>query len=197
MKKMLKKVTAVLLAAIIIAAGTASTVVKAAGTEVVINVKNEAGWESMSVYNWGDGGETAGAWPGTEMEVIGDDWCTYTISTECDLNLVFSQAGSPQSSNIEGLSMNAGEVWVVVGGEGEANDMGVASIQAVLYTEAEEGWPTSAVATAVVTEETTVATQDTTPKTNDTTPIVPIVIAGMGSLLIATVAFIKKKENIK
>lgn len=188
---MLKKIATVLFASMIVTVGLNASVAKAAGDSVIIHVKDEANWGAMNVYNWGDAGETAGVWPGAAMEEEGDDWYTYTFTTEVDLNLVFSTAnGSPQSNNIDGLSKSIGECWIVVGGEGEENDLGVKGASAVLYEEPEDGWPVAA--TAKVQE----AAQDDTPATGDASPVVPVTIAGLLAFVIIIITFIKKK-NIK
>jgi len=214
MKKMLKRVTAALLVAMFFVAGVPAIQAKAAGNEVVINVKDEAGWGSMLIYNWGDNGETAGVWPGTEMTALGDDWYTFTITTECDLHIVLCSAGgADKTSDIDAIAKDAGEIWAVVKTAAAAKDTmgGSSGAEATIYTVAEEGWPTSAAAvTEVTTTEvvatdatvtttdatvtTTEATLDATPKTGDTAPILPIVVVGLGSLLVTAVVLTRKKE---
>jgi len=206
MKKMLKRVTAVLLVAMFFVAGVPAIQAKAAGNEVVINVKDEAGWGSMLIYNWGDNGETAGVWPGTEMTSLGNDWYTFTITTECDLHIVLCSAGGAEkTSDIDAISKDAGEIWAVVKTAAAAKDTmgGSSGAEATIYTVAEEGWPTSAVAATEVattevaaTDATTVATTDATPKTGDTAPIIPIVVVGLGSLFAAVVLTRKKELSI-
>ena len=115
MKRFMKKAAAVLMVAVVLA-GVYAPEARAATSSVIVHAKDGEEWGKMSIYNFGDAGETAGVWPGTEMTAEADGWYTYTIETEVPLNLVFSAAGSPQSSNIEGLAADAGEVWVVIGG---------------------------------------------------------------------------------
>jgi len=189
MLKSFKKAATILLAATVLMAGLSGTVVKAAGDTVVIHVKNNAGWDSMNVYNWGDAGETAGVWPGTAMKEEGDGWYTHTLPAEADLNLVFSTAnGTPQSNNVDGVSKAIGECWIVVGGEGEENDLGVKGAQAVLYEKPEEGWSVAAAGEAAE------AVKDETPATGDVSSIMPVAIAGLGALGVMVATFRKKKD---
>lgn len=199
MKSMLKKVTAMLIAVMLVVAGSTPLVADAAGSTVVIHVKDDAEWGSMNVYNWGDAGETAGVWPGTAMESEGDGWYTHTFTTDVSLNLVFSaEGGSPQSTNIEGLAKETGECWITVGGgEEEENEFAVSGQVAVLYTEAEEGWPsTSADAEVedIAVEDTAV---DETPATGETSPIMPIALLGCGALVVVFAILNKKQKKEK
>ncbi|GAA4655058.1 hypothetical protein GCM10023142_21960 [Anaerocolumna aminovalerica] len=190
MLKRFKKAATILLAAMVLMVGLRGTTVKAAGDTVVIHVKNNAGWDSMNVYNWGDAGETAGVWPGTAMKEEGDGWYTHTLPAEADLNLVFSTAnGTPQSNNVDGVSKSIGECWIVVGGEGEENDLGVKGAQAVLYEKPEEGWPVAAAGEAAE------AVKDETPATGDVSSIMPVAMAGLGALGVMVATFRKKKDN--
>jgi hypothetical protein len=192
MKRFMKKAAAVLMAAVVMA-GVYTPVASAESNKVIIHAKDGGSWGSVNVYNWGDAGETAGVWPGTAMTAEEDGWYTYTIETEVNLNLVFSAAGgAPQSSNIDGVAMDAGEIWVVIGGEGEANDLGAATAQAVLYTEAEEGWPSTAAEETVAAAE----TADTEiPKTGENAPILAVVLLGLAALSANMVVVMKKKER--
>ncbi|MDF2841882.1 MAG: hypothetical protein K0R00_308 [Herbinix sp.] len=197
MKNGMKKVMAVLAVALI-CVGFYAPVVSAETSTVVIHAKDGQAWGSLNVYNWGDNGETAGVWPGAAMTAEADGWYTYTFETEVPLNLVFSaQGGSPQSSNIEGLAVDAKEVWVVIGGEGEANDMGASTNEAVLYLTAEEGWPTVAVAEEaaeeVVTEEAVTEAADV-PKTGESIALAVAFLAIAG-LSVTGFVVLKKKAT--
>lgn len=193
----MKKVMAVLAVALI-CAGFYAPVVSAETSTIVIHAKDGQEWGSLNVYNWGDNGETAGVWPGAAMTADADGWYTYTFETEVPLNLVFSApGGAPQSSNIEGLAVDAKEVWVVIGGAGEANDMGKDTNEAVLYTTAEEGWPTVAVAEEVVEEvvaEEAVTEAVDVPKTGESIALAAtfLTIAGISA---AGLVLLKKKAT--
>jgi LPXTG-motif cell wall-anchored protein len=208
MKRLLKMAVAAVVMAAVIVAGAHAPEVSAATTKVVVHVQDGQNWGSMNVYDWGDKGELAGAWPGSAMESEGDGWYVYTFETEVDLNLVFcAAAGTPQSSNIEGLSKDAGEVWVTIGGAGEANDMGAATNEAKLFTEPEEGWPSVAAATEEVAEDTTEETTETAaeepaaeasedlPKTGEST-VLAIAFIGLAAVSGAMVAVFRKKEQM-
>lgn len=204
MKKLMKKAVSVLMAALLLT-GVSSQVANAETNQVIIHAQDGQAWGSMNVYNWGDNGETAGVWPGTAMTPEADGWYTYTIETEVPLNLVFSaEGGSPQSSNIDAVAADAGEIWVVIGGEGEANDMGASTNEAVLYLEAEEGWPVAAAAEVPEVEATadtdTTATADTTEATTDvpkTGETVGLAVTFIALAALSAVGFVglKKKAN--
>jgi LPXTG-motif cell wall-anchored protein len=167
----------------------------------------------MNVYNWGDAGETAGVWPGTAMTAEADGWYTYTIETEVPLNLVFSATGgSPQSSNVNDVAVDAGEIWVTIGAGEGANDMGAATNEAVLNLEPQEGWPSAAAAVedtaATDTAATDTAVTDTTatdttaedtaatdvPKTGET--VLPaFTFLALAAIAGAAVIVLKKKEQ--
>lgn len=192
MGKVLKKISSIVLTALIVTLSVFTLPIRAATNDVVVHVKDGSGWGSMNVYNWGDKGETAGPWPGTVMkEDTVEGWFTYTMNTECDMNLVFSKNGSPQSGDVKGISKDAKEIWIVIGGEGEANDMGAATNEAVLYTKAEAGWPNSDEAVAT----TTMATENEDTRA-DGMPIgiIIITIIAIGVIITTIIAFTKKKS---
>lgn len=204
MKKFMKKALSVVMVALL-CVGVYAPVAKAEASSVIVHAKDGQGWGSLNVYNWGDNGETAGVWPGTAMTAEADGWFTYTFETEVPLNLVFSaEGGSPQSSNVEGVAVDAGEIWVVIGGEGEANDMGASTNEAVLYLEAEEGWPVASAAVeatddAEATDEAAAtdvadATADV-PKTGETTGIAVTFLA-LAGLSAAGFVVLKKKAQV-
>lgn len=59
-----------------------------------ITYKNEAGWDKVSIYGWGDLGDFGG-WPGAEMTKEGDVW-VYDIPVEHfgkSTSLIFNNAG--------------------------------------------------------------------------------------------------------
>ncbi len=200
----MKKALTVLMVGLL-CVGLYAPLASAETNKVIVHAKDGLAWGSMNVYNWGDDGETAGVWPGTAMTAEADGWYTYTFETKVPLNLVFcAEGGAPQSSNIEGLAADAGEVWVVVGEGSGANDLGAATNEAVLYLEAEEGWPVAAAAeTPEVTEDTeattdTAATTDTTadvPKTGESIALAVtfVILAGLSA---TAVVVLKRKEQI-
>lgn len=199
MKKLLQKVAVVLLSAVFLT--SLYTPVYAAETsKVVVHVKDGASWGSMNVYNWGDDGETAGVWPGTAMAEEGDGWYTYTFETKCDLNLVFSaQPGKPQSSNVDPIAPDAGEVWVVIGGESDVNELGADTVGVTLYTTPEEGWPSiAATDTAADTADTaTDASEPVTTSVPKTGESQTTAAAFLGlAVLSAAVALSMKKKRV-
>jgi LPXTG-motif cell wall-anchored protein len=191
MKRFLRKAAAVLLSAVLLA-GVQAPAALAATSKVIIHVQDGPNWGTMNVYNWGDKGETAGVWPGAEMTAEGAGWFTYAIETEVPLNLVFSaKGGTPQSGNVDGVPADSGEIWVVVGGEGEANDLGASTNDATLYTEAQEGWPVAEAATEATTDT---AAKDL-PKTGQN--VFPaIAFLSLAALSGTAVVLMKKKESI-
>lgn len=191
MKGFMKKAVSVLLAALLLI-GVNASVASAEASPVIIHAKDGENWGVVNVYNWGDGGETAGVWPGTAMTAEEDGWYTFTIETEVDLNLVFNATGgSPQSANVDPIAPDAGEVWVVIGGEGEANPLSGGGTAAVtLYLEAEEGFPLAAAeepaAEAVAEAE--------VPKTGESIALILIFI-GLAALSAVAYVALKKKEQ--
>lgn len=194
MKNLWKKVMVFLLAAVVITAGTGLKAF-AAGNQVTIHVKDGAKWGSMNVYNWGDDGETAGVWPGTAMEEEGDGWYTYTFDTKVNLNLVFSaKPGTPQSGNINDLSKDGKEYWIVVGGEAADNDMGVSGVAAVLHTEPEEGWPVLATPAAESSKTDKAAETSDVPKTGETFSVVPMILMA-GAVVVFSITSIQGRKK--
>lgn len=166
----------------------------AAAGSVIIHVQDGQSWGSMNVYNWGDAGETAGVWPGTAMTAEADDWYTYTLETEVPLNLVFSAAGgAPQSGNVNDIAADAGEIWIVIGGAGDANDLGAATNEAVLYLEPQEGWPAAA-AEAADSEAAADTAAAEVPKTGESTTPAVVFIA-LAALSGTAVIVLKKKAH--
>jgi len=197
--KNLKKVLAVVMA-VLVCTGVYAPVASAEAQSVIIHVQDGEGWGKVNVYNWGDAGETAGVWPGTEMTAEVDNWFTYTIETEVDLNLVFSMNGTPQSGNVDPIAPDAGEVWIVIGGEGEKNELsGGATAGVTLYTEAQEGFPVAAADAAddvaATTEATAEVAEDTTadvPKTGETAGTAAALLA-LAVVSAAGLVVLKKK----
>ena len=199
MKKFLRKALAVMMVALLVSAVNAPASASAAASSVIIHVQDGQTWGSMNVYNWGDAGETAGVWPGTAMTAEADGWYTYTLDTEVALNLVFSAAGgAPQSSNVNDVAADAGEIWVVVGGSGDANDMGAATNTATLYLEPQDGWPVAAAAVDTAATDTTAtdtAAATDVPKTGESTSLAVTFIA-LAALSGAAALVLKKKAQI-
>lgn len=147
-----------------------------AASKVVVHAKDGASWGTVNIFNWGDAGEILGAWPGTEMKAESDGWYTYTVDTDHDLNLVFSaKGGSPQTNDLDVISKDAGEVWVVIGGNAGENAKGISSTKVELFTKPEAGWPTVVATKETVTKDdetkNTVTEKSTTNNTQDKTTV--------------------------
>lgn len=195
MKKFMRKAMAVFMVALLVSAVNAPAA-RAATNSVIIHVQDGQSWGSMNVYNWGDAGETAGVWPGTAMTAEADGWYTYTLETEVALNLVFSAAGgSPQSGNVNDIAADAGEIWIVIGGAGEANDMGAATNEATLYLEPQDGWPAAAAADTSSSDATATDTAATAvPKTGEST-VLAVTFIALAALSGLAAVVLKKKEQ--
>lgn len=197
MKKFWKKI-AVLLAVTVVLASVDTSEAYAA-SELVIHAKDGANWGTVNIYNWGDAGEIAGAWPGTEMTEEGDGWYTYTLETDYNLNLVFSaEGGAPQTIDVNDVNKDGGEVWVVIGGDSTENPKGISAVEAVLYTTPEDGWPTIAAeenATADTSADTSSTTVTDTPKTGEGAPVKAITYALLAAFTVGASALLKKKQN--
>lgn len=197
MRRLCKKI-AVLLAVTVILANVNTSEANAASS-LVIHAKDGASWGTVNIYNWGDSGEIAGAWPGTEMTDEGDGWYTYTLETDNNLNLVFSaEGGSPQSIDVNDVNKDGGEIWIVIGGENSENPKGVSAVDAVLYTTPEEGWPSIA-AEVDTAEDTSTDTSSTTvtdtPKTGEGAPVKPIAFAMLAAFAAGISLLLKKKRS--
>jgi hypothetical protein len=205
MKKLFRKI-ALLLAVTVVFAGANISEAYAAST-LVVHAKDGADWGTVNIFNWGDAGEITGAWPGTEMTAEGDGWYTYTVETDYNLNLVFSaEGGSPQTSDVNDVPSDAGEVWVVIGGEGGENAKGIAALEAVLYTTPEAGWPTIAAAEGTSSEASATAADteaaadvpaaDTdVPKTGEGAPAAAIVFIALAASTAVMSVILKKKQS--
>ncbi len=68
--------------------------------KVIVKVKKPAGWEKIAAYEWATGKKDVdllGAWPGTEMQSLGDDW--YGLHVYADANLILNNNGSGEQAN--------------------------------------------------------------------------------------------------
>lgn len=83
---------------------------EAAGT-LTLYVEKPESWDSVSLWAWTDSGDLFDAWPGEAMAECdnNDGWYKCTIKVDGITNIIFNNAGSPQTDNIEGLS--AGTYW--------------------------------------------------------------------------------------
>lgn len=131
----MKKIVSILSAAALLMAAVFSVNVKEVKAEenTVIHVKNEIGWKSVNIYNWGDDGEVAGAWPGTAMTDEGNGWYTISFEVKGKMNLVFcvdedgDGTAESQTGDLKDVDASSGEVWIALqGGETEENALGAA-----------------------------------------------------------------------
>jgi len=89
-----------------------------AAEKVDIHIRNGVGWESINIYNWGDDGEIAGAWPGTAMTDEGNGWFTISFEVTGKMNLVFcvdadgDGTAEAQSGDLNDVVATDGEVWI-------------------------------------------------------------------------------------
>ena len=104
-----------------------------AAEKVDIHIKNGVGWESINIYNWGDDGEIAGAWPGTAMTDEGNGWYTISFEVTGKMNLVFcvdadgDGTAEAQSGDLNDVVATDGEVWISFeSGEEAENALGAA-----------------------------------------------------------------------
>ena len=131
MKKIVSIISAV---AMMFAAVLTVNVQEAKAAEKVdIHIKNGVGWESINIYNWGDDGEIAGAWPGTAMTDEGNGWYTISFEVTGKMNLVFcvdadgDGTAEAQSGDLNDVVATDGEVWISFeSGEEAENALGAA-----------------------------------------------------------------------
>lgn len=67
----------------------------------------EAGWDVVSMYNWGGPGELAGGWPGTvaegPIELNGKKWYYHSFATTEDINVILNNnGGGAQCADVSG-----------------------------------------------------------------------------------------------
>ncbi len=131
MKKLVSIISAVAL--MLVSVLTVNVTEAMAAEKVDIHIKNGVGWESINIYNWGDDGEIAGAWPGTAMTDEGNGWFTISLEASGKMNLVFcvdadgDGTAEAQSGDLNDVVATDGEVWISFesGEEGE-NALGAA-----------------------------------------------------------------------
>jgi len=194
MKKILKAMTSMLVAAMVFCVGGGAVPVKAAEKEVKVYVKNTPNWDEVSVYSYNP--EAFGDWPGTLMTKEADDWYSITAKVDSDtISFVINQNvnGGEQTVDVEDVSLETGKVWIVIGEKGENGENG--KYEATAKTVAEAGWP-GADATEEPADETPANEEDKdeTPTTGDTTPILPIAAVGTVALLALGATSLKKKS---
>lgn len=189
-----------------------------AAEKVDIHIRNGVGWESINIYNWGDDGEIAGAWPGTAMTDEGNGWFTISFEVTGKMNLVFcvdadgDGTAEAQSGDLNDVEAKNGEVWISFdNGEEAENALGAAVAGELVLL---DGKPDDYVSpnveeeTEEITEEATEETQeetqeetteeqqeeaadDETPKTGDVTNNVLLIM-----MLAGAVMFILSKKII-
>jgi hypothetical protein len=191
MKKILKAMTSMLVAAMVFCVGGGAVPVKAAEKEVKVYVKNTPNWDEVSVYSYNP--EAFGDWPGTLMTKEADDWYSITAKVDSDtISFVINQNvnDGEQTVDVEDVSLETGKVWIVIGEKGENG-----KYEATAKTVAEAGWP-GADATEETADETPANEEDKdeTPTTGDTTPILPIAAVGTVALLALGATSLKKKS---
>jgi hypothetical protein len=191
MKKILKAMTSMLVAAMVFCVGGGAVPVKAAEKEVKVYVKNTPNWDEVSVYSYNP--VAFGDWPGTLMTKEADDWYSVTAKVDSDtISFVINQnvEGGEQTVDVKDVSLETGKVWIVIGEKGENG-----KYEATAKTVAEAGWP-GADATEEPADETPANEEDKdeTPTTGDTTPILPIAAVGTVALLALGATSLKKKS---
>ena len=189
-----------------------------AAEKVDIHIRNGVGWESINIYNWGDDGEIAGAWPGTAMTDEGNGWFTISFEVTGKMNLVFcvdadgDGTAEAQSGDLNDVEAKNGEVWISFdNGEEAENALGAAVAGELVLL---DGKPDDYVSpnveeeTEEITEEATEekqeetqeetteeqqeeAADDETPKTGDVTNNVLLIM-----MLAGAVMFILSKKII-
>lgn len=131
MKKLVSIISAVTL--MLVSVLTVNVTEAMAAEKVDIHIKNGVGWESINIYNWGDDGEIAGAWPGTAMTDEGNGWFTISLEASGKMNLVFcvdadgDGTAEAQSGDLNDVVATDGEVWISFeSGEEAENALGAA-----------------------------------------------------------------------
>ena len=76
-------------------------------TKKAIYLKNEAGWSTVNIYYWKDGGSAGSEWPGVAMDSYGkiDGVNSYVYYVPLDFDRVIFNNGSNQTGNLD-MSVN-------------------------------------------------------------------------------------------
>lgn len=191
MKKILKAMTSMVVAAMVLFVGGGVLPVKAAEEkEVKVYVKNTQNWAEVGLYSYSP--ELFGAWAGKAMTKEADGWFSISVKTDADVaSFVVNDNGEGQQTvDAKEVSLASGKVWLVVGND--KNDEGKFEVTA--KTAAEAGFPGADTAAPAPTDKPATDSKDDTPKTGDATPILPIAAVGTVALLVFGATSLKKKS---
>lgn len=67
---------------------------------LTVHYRNTTGWNIPTVYFWGNDSSAETSWPGEPMTAEGDGWFVYTIDDASESNLIFSDNGAAQTSDL-------------------------------------------------------------------------------------------------
>ncbi|NLM34727.1 MAG: starch-binding protein [Clostridiales bacterium] len=184
MKKILKAMTSMLVAAMVLLVGGVVPVKAAEEKEVKVYVKNTPNWETVNVYSFNP--ELFGAWAGQAMTKDADGWYSIAVKTDAEqISFVINNGSGEQTVDVKDVATSSGKIWIVIGEKGEDS-----KYAAEAKTAAEAGFPG---ADAPAPAPSTGDKKDDTKKTGDATPILPIAAVGTVALLAFGATSLKKK----
>ena len=101
---------------VVVTAGSPDPTIPADAKAVKLYVDARAtGWNVCKIYGWGDLGEFAGSWSGSEMTLEGDlyVWSFDAAAYGKTINIVLNDGNGKQTSNIENIVLNDDHTIVI------------------------------------------------------------------------------------
>ena len=100
MKKILKAMTSMLVAAMVLLVGGVVPVKAAEEKEVKVYVKNTPNWETVNVYSFNP--ELFGAWAGQAMTKDADGWYSIAVKTDAEqISFVINNGSGEQTVDVK------------------------------------------------------------------------------------------------
>ena len=112
MRKILTRVSAIVIAFVMILLAIPAVETKADEATITIHFKNTEGWSSVSVYTWDP--EAYGSWPGTDITSTKDgDYYTATLTEHegTTLNIIFNDGGAGSQTADLSIDLSKGSEW--------------------------------------------------------------------------------------
>ncbi len=113
----MKKTIAILLAVMLMVSCLSLTAFAAEANEMVpVVAKVPEGWDAPHAWAWADDGTNAfAAWPGEEMELLGEGWYYVYVPSFVQNVIINANQGTDAAVQTDGIVVEAGkEVWITV-----------------------------------------------------------------------------------
>ncbi len=143
MKKMIKKLAAVIIAALAAVAAIPCTKAAAADTFTVYTDVPDS-WGNPSIWAWNNVGNIFdSSWPGMLMEEAENGWYSYEVPSGAT-NIIINDSQENGTIKTDDLAIDAVDMWIIVGDDARAEILYEAPEGAPGATEAETPSDTSA-----------------------------------------------------